>query len=38
MSAAEFIRDRSTKPFLRDVLAKEKIFIKGTADELARLG
>lgn len=38
ISAAEFIRARTTRPFLRDVLAKEKIFIKGTADELARLG
>ena len=29
---------RLARTFLRDVLAKEKIFIKGTADELARLG
>ena len=38
MSAAEFARDRVRKPFLRDVLAKEKLFIKGNSDELARLG
>ena len=38
MTAAEFSRDRGRKPFLRDVLAKEKLFIKGTSDELARLG
>lgn len=38
MTATEFARDRGKKPFLRDVLAKEKLFIKGNADELARLG
>lgn len=38
MSAAEFIRDQAKKPFLRDVLAKEKLFIKGNSDELKRLG
>lgn len=38
MTAAEFARDRARKPFLRDVLAKEKLFIKGNTDELARLG
>lgn len=38
LTAAKFIRDRTKKPFLRDVLAKEKLFIKGNTDELARLG
>lgn len=38
MTAAEFARDRAKKPLLRDVLAKEKLFIKGNSDELARLG
>lgn len=38
MTAAEFARDRTKKAFLRDVLAKEKLFIKGNSDELARLG
>ena len=38
MTATEFARDRSSNPFLGDVLAKDKIFIKGTAAELARLG
>jgi predicted nucleotidyltransferase len=38
MTAAEFVRDRMKKPFLRDVLARKKLFIKGNADELARLG
>jgi predicted nucleotidyltransferase len=37
MRAAEFVQGRVKNPFLRDVLAKEKLFIKGTADELARL-
>jgi predicted nucleotidyltransferase len=37
MTAAEFVRGRVNNPFLGDVLAKEKLFIKGTADELARL-
>ncbi len=38
MTAADFARDRTKKAFLRDVLAKEKLFIKGNTDELARLG
>lgn len=38
MTAAEFARDRDKKPFLRDVLAREKLFIKGNRDELERLG
>jgi predicted nucleotidyltransferase len=38
MTRAEFSRDRAKKPFLREVLAKEKLFIKGNIDELARLG
>lgn len=38
MTTAEWKRDRNTKPFLRDVVAKEKLWIKGNADELARLG
>jgi len=38
MTASEFTRNRFKKPFLGDVLAKDKIFIKGTAHELARLG
>jgi predicted nucleotidyltransferase len=38
MTAAEFARERARKPFLRDVLAKEKLFIKGNSDELERLG
>lgn len=37
MTAAEFIRDRTKKPFLRDLLAKDKLFLKGNSDELARL-
>lgn len=37
MTATEFARGRASNPFLGDVLAKEKLFIKGTADELARL-
>lgn len=37
MSVAEFIRDRTKKPFLRDLLAKDKLFLKGNSDELARL-
>ena len=35
MTAAEFAKSRANNPFLGDVLAKEKLFIKGTADELA---
>jgi predicted nucleotidyltransferase len=38
MTAADFARDRTKKAFLRDVLAKEKLFIKGNDHELARLG
>lgn len=38
MTPAEFARDRAKKPFLRDVLAREKLFIKGNSDELGRLG
>jgi predicted nucleotidyltransferase len=38
LTAADFARDRTRKPFLRDVLAKEKLFIRGTADELEQLG
>ncbi len=37
LTAAEFARDRTKKPFLRDVLAREKLFLKGNSDELARL-
>ncbi len=37
LSVAEFARDRTKKSFLRDMLAKEKLFIKGNTDELARL-
>jgi predicted nucleotidyltransferase len=37
MTVAEFIRDRTKKPFLRDLLAKDKLFLKGNRDELARL-
>jgi predicted nucleotidyltransferase len=37
LTVAEFIRDRTKKPFLRDVLAKEKLFLKGNSHELARL-
>jgi len=38
LTAAEFARDRRRKAFLADVLAKEKLFVKGGPDELARLG
>jgi predicted nucleotidyltransferase len=38
MTAAEFVRGRANNPFLGDVLAKEKLFIVGTVDELNRLG
>lgn len=37
MTVSEFIRDRTKKTFLRDVLAKDKLFLKGNSDELARL-
>jgi predicted nucleotidyltransferase len=38
MTAAEFGRRRSKDTFLLDVLDKEKLFVKGSADELGRLG
>jgi len=38
MTTAEFVRGRTTNPFLEDVLKHPKIFVKGTADELAGLG
>ena len=38
MTAAEFAKGRKKNPFLTDVLAKEKLFVKGEADELERLG
>lgn len=38
MTAAEFAKGRKKNPFLTDVLAKEKLFVKGAADELERLG
>lgn len=37
MTATEFIRGRASSAFLGDVLAKEKLWIKGSTDELARL-
>ena len=37
MSAATFARERATKPLLVDLLAKEKLFIKGDERELERL-
>lgn len=38
MTAAEFRKRRGKDAFLRDVLGKEKLFVKGGADELERLG
>ena len=38
MTAAEFRKRRAKDPFLRDVLGKEKLFVKGDANELGRLG
>jgi predicted nucleotidyltransferase len=38
MTAREFAQSRGRSAFLVDVMAKEKLFIKGTADELAGLG
>ena len=38
MGAAEFAKGRKANPFLVDVLAKEKLFVKGGPDELERLG
>jgi uncharacterized protein len=37
-SAENFARTRRSSAFLVDVMAKEKLFVKGTADELERLG
>ena len=37
MTATEFARGRSSNPLLVDLLAKEKLFVKGSADELERL-
>jgi predicted nucleotidyltransferase len=37
LAPADFARNRARQPFLRDALAKEKLFIRGTADELERL-
>lgn len=37
MSPADFVRERSTKPLLVDLLAKKKLFIKGDERELERL-
>lgn len=38
MTAADFAQGRGKNPFLLDVLAKEKLFVKSSADELERLG
>jgi len=38
MTATEFRKRRAKDPFLVDVLGKEKLFVKGDADELERLG
>lgn len=38
MSAAEFRKRRAKDAFVRDVLGREKLFVKGGADELERLG
>jgi predicted nucleotidyltransferase len=38
MTAAEFRQRRGKDAFVRDVLRKEKLFVKGGADELERLG
>lgn len=38
MSAAEFKQGRKKNPFLVDVMGKPKLFVKGDADELARVG
>jgi len=37
MTAAEFARGRNSNPLLVDLLGKEKLFVKGSADELERL-
>jgi hypothetical protein len=36
-NGAEFAAKASSEPFLRDVLAKPKIFVIGSDDELAKL-
>jgi len=38
MTAAEFGKRREKDAFIRDVLGKEKLFVKGGANELERLG
>ena len=38
MTTSEFAKGRKGNPFLLEVLGKEKLFVKGGADELARLG
>jgi predicted nucleotidyltransferase len=38
MTAKEFRQGRAKNPFLVDVLGKPKLFVKGGADELERLG
>jgi hypothetical protein len=38
MTAAEYRKRRAKDPFVRDVLGKDKLFVKGDADELERLG
>ncbi len=38
MTAKEFTKGRKKHPLLLDIEAKEKLFIKGTTDELNRLG
>ena len=38
MTVAEFVKNRKNNAFLVDVLAKEKLFVKGGPDELDRLG
>ena len=37
MTVAEFARGRNSNPLLVDLLGKEKLFVKGNADELERL-
>ena len=38
MTAAEFAKGRKNNPLLLDIASKEKLFVKGGADELGRLG
>jgi predicted nucleotidyltransferase len=38
MTVAEFRKRRAKDPFVLDVLGKEKLFVRGGADELERLG